>query len=235
MTIRLVIPSAPRVSAELAVKHPWWQWLASFNVAVSSNVPVARVHEAESEGVMMRWGLLLRREGEDKPRFGPALIASDSLLGSTELRSVWLNGQRGIVPVAGFYVWQHTASGLRQPYYLYLAHRRVFGVAAVWQRCTNSEDDVIESCALVMVPANPLLLELNNASGRMPLILRPEATELWLRSNVASANELLRPDSTEEISAHAVGPYVNLASYDGPELTHAVSPHRCQILLHARE
>lgn len=225
MTIRLVIPSAPRVSAELAVKHPWWQWLASFNVAVSSTVPVARIDGADSEGVMMRWGLVLRGQDEGNVRFGPALIAGEALPGSAELRTGWLNGQRGIVPVAGFYVWQRTPSGFRQPYYLQLAQRRVFGVAAVWQRCTNSEDDVIESCALVMIPASPLLLELNNTTGQMPLILRPDEIEIWLRARVARANELLRRPPEEEITSHAVGPYVNHSSFDGPELTQAVLPH----------
>ena len=231
MTIRLAIPSAPRVSAELPVKHPWWQWLASFNVAVSSNVPVARVHGGDSEGVIMRWGLVRRSDDQKNLHFGPAVIASDSLLGSTELRAAWLNGQRGIVPLAGFYVWQLTASGFRQPYYLYPADGRVFGVAAVWQRCTSSEDDVIESCALVTIPASPQLLELNNTSRQMPLILKREETEVWLRANVASANELMRADRREEMACHSVGPYVNHASYDGPELTQAVSPHSCRILL----
>ena len=115
MPDRLAIPSAPQVSEELPVTHPWWQWTASFNVATSRYLPVARVHGADSEGVMMRWGLVLRAEGEYETRFGPALIPSDSLPGSAQLRDAWLNGQRGIVPILGFYVWQRTGGGFRQP------------------------------------------------------------------------------------------------------------------------
>jgi len=43
---------------------------------------------------------------------------------------VWLYGQRCIVPLAGFYIWQRTEAGYRQPFYVRLVNRPVFGVAA---------------------------------------------------------------------------------------------------------
>jgi putative SOS response-associated peptidase YedK len=225
MPDRLVIPEAPEVADELPVAHPWWQWSASFNVAVSRNLPVARMHDSETEGVIMRWGLVHRGEGEQTLGFGPALISSELLPGAGELRRAWLSGQRGIVPIAGFYVWQRTAAGFRQPYYVRLGDRSVFGIAAIWQRCTSTEDDVIESCALLTVPANPMLLGLNNSTGRMPVILSRHDYEVWLGSSVGQALELLHDVPEPKLVSHPVGPYVNHLSFDGPQLIRPVSPY----------
>ena len=60
MTLRLVIPSRGEVDGELSVERPWWQFSVRFNVAISQSVPIARMHEREREGVVMRWGLALK-------------------------------------------------------------------------------------------------------------------------------------------------------------------------------
>ena len=54
-----------------------------------------------------------------------------------------------------------------------LVNRLVFGVAALWERA-EADDEVIESCALITVDANPLLAEIDPATGQMPAILRSE-------------------------------------------------------------
>jgi len=156
MCKRLVIPDQAEVERELSVVHSWWTFSARFNVGVSHSVPVARLHDRESEGVMMRWGF------EDT-----ALVPGDTVLTSDDCRGAWLHGQRGIVPLAGFYLWQLTAAGFRQPFYVRLVNRPVFGVAALWQRIVSDEDedDVIESCALLTVPANSLLAEIAGVPG----------------------------------------------------------------------
>jgi len=58
MTERVVIPGRTEADSELSVTRPWWEFSVRFNVAVSQSVPVARMHERETEGVMMRWGLV---------------------------------------------------------------------------------------------------------------------------------------------------------------------------------
>ena len=225
MTERLAIPGTRDLAEELAVSRPWWQCSACFNVAVSHSVPVARMYGAESEGVMMRWGLLVPGEVAGTVSFGPALVQSESLLSHAAVRGAWLNGQRGILPVAGFYVWQRHPGGFRQPHYVRVAARRVFGLAVVWQRCTSSEDDVLESCALVTVRANPLLAGLDNTGGLMPAILRREQQDEWLRANAARARDMLAAYPEGEMAAHPVGPYVNHLVFDGPHLIQAAGAH----------
>src|SRR5579885_1439635 len=111
MNLRLVIPSRGEVDGEFQVAQPWWQFSVRFNVAISHMVPVARVHERKSEGVMMRWGLALRTAAGRVDLTSRGLIRSNALRSEQDLRTAWFEGQRGIVPVAGFYLWQRTPSG----------------------------------------------------------------------------------------------------------------------------
>jgi putative SOS response-associated peptidase YedK len=219
MSERLVIPDRADAESELSVAHPWWQFSVRFNVAVSQSVPVARMYQDESEGVMMRWGLVPSSVKGDVARREYSRVRSDALLSSEDFRTAWLYGQRGIVPLAGFYVWQRTQAGYLQPSYVRLVNRLVFGVAVLWERSVSDDgDDVVESCALVTVPANPLLAEIDSTTGQMPAILRREDYDTWLRSNVTEANGLLQTYPQTRMVSHPVAPHVNHLEFDEPWL-----------------
>jgi len=222
MSERLVIPDRAEAERELSVANPWWQFSVRFNVAVSERIPVARMHERESEGVMMRWGFVPSSAKGNVALGGRAHVRDDALVGSADVRTAWLFGQRGIVPLAGFYVWQRTQAGHRQPYYVRLVNRLVFGVAVLWERSVTDDDDVVESCALVTVPANPLLAEIENTTGHMPAILRREDYDTWLRSSVTEASELLSAYPQTQMVSHPVAPHVNHLGIDEPCLIRPV-------------
>jgi putative SOS response-associated peptidase YedK len=217
MAQRLVIPSREEVDGALSVAHPWWQFSVRFNVAVSQSVPVARMHERESEGVMMRWGLALQTERGTIDFTQCGSVRSDALKSAPHLKRMWTCGQRGIVPLAGFYLWQRAPAGHDQPHYVRLVNRPVFGVAALWERA-EANDEVIESCALISVPANALLSEIDPAAGQMPAILDPDDYQAWLSSGAGQADELLRPYPHTRMVCHPVGPYVNHPEFDEPGL-----------------
>ncbi len=218
MTERLVIPSRREVDGELSVAHPWWQFSTRFNVAIAQSIPVARMHQRESEGVMMRWGLT-QSSAQGAVNCSPCgVVRSDALQSSQDSRRAWLHGQRGIVPLAGFYLWQRTAGRHRQPYYVRVVNRPVFGIAALWDRAETDEGEVIESCALIAVDGNPLLAEIENTTGRMPAILHRKDYETWLSSGVPAARELLRPYPHTQMVCHPVAPYVNCLEFDEARL-----------------
>jgi putative SOS response-associated peptidase YedK len=182
------------------------------------------MHERECEGVMMRWGLAFKsaRGGVNLTDCG--VVRSDDLRSDHALRPVWLYGQRGIVPIAGFYLWQRTPAGHHQPYYVRLVNRPVFGIAALWERAETNDGDVIESCALIAVDANPLLAEIDNVTVQMPGILRRRDYESWLASNASQATELLQPYPETQMVCHPVGPYVNHLEFDEPGLIRPAPP-----------
>jgi len=87
----------------------------------------------------------------------------------------------------------------------------------------TDDDDVVESCALVTVPANPLLAEIDNTTGQMPAILRREDYDTWLRSSVADASGLLATHPQARMVSHPVAPYVNHLEFDEPLLIRPAS------------
>jgi putative SOS response-associated peptidase YedK len=216
MAQRLVIPSREEVDGELSVARSWWQFSVRFNVAISQSVPVARMHEGESEGVVMRWGLAQKTVCGSINFTNCGSVHRDALKSEHELRRMWTHGQRGIVPLAGFYVWQRAPAGHHQPHYVRLVNRAVFGVAAVWDRA-EANDEVIESCALITIDANPLLAELDPTS-QMPAILRTEDYDAWLSSSTHQADELLGSYPHIRMVCHPVAPYVNHLEFDEPSL-----------------
>jgi putative SOS response-associated peptidase YedK len=119
----------------------------------------------------------------------------------------------------GFYAWQLTWQGHRQPFFVRLVNRSVFGVAAVWDRTeADGGDDVIESCALITVPSNALLAELQGAPGEMPAILDRRDYAVWLTAAPAVAKTVLQPLPQQHMIAHAVSPRINSFRYDDEHL-----------------
>jgi putative SOS response-associated peptidase YedK len=220
MCKRLVIPEQEDAEKEISIAQPWWKFTVRFNVAVKHRVPVARLHNKITEGVMMQWGFVPspERQQQQEISVGAALVPSDAVLTCEDYRRAWLYGQRCVSPLAGFYVWHLSADGVSRPSYVRLVNRAVFGVAGLWERTVLDEgEDVIESCALLTVPANRLIAEIDD-DHQMPAILRREDYDEWLTSTVSKAQSLLRTYPHERMVTHPVGPRVNYPEFDDAEL-----------------
>jgi len=215
MCERYVIGDQAAVEGEFTLSRPWWRFAISFNVSTQRNVPAIRLHQGETEGVMMRWGLIPAWAEGDALKASVTHAASEGIDRSRLFGDAWRRGQRCILPASGFYGWQVTPGRHRQPYFVRLVNRSVFGFAALWDRSVRKDDDdVIEGCALITVPPNPLIAEVHNALGRMPAILRREDYETWLTAPAAEARELLQPYPQERMVTHPVSPRVNSLQSD---------------------
>jgi putative SOS response-associated peptidase YedK len=225
MCERYVMPQAQQAEQEFGVVRRWWRFSPSFNVGPSRYVPVVRMHDREIEGVMLRWGLIPDWAEADASKACAATASIDSVAHSAATRGAWELGRRCIVPMFGFYAWQLTRQGHRQPFFVRLVNRPVFGVAAVWDRTEAEEDDdVIEGCALVTVPPNPLLAELQNSATQMPAILERRDYALWLTGAPAVARTALKPFPRQQMIAHPVSPRINSFRYDDDQLIRPVLP-----------
>ena len=134
MCDRYALPDQAAAEREFLPAQAWWKFTARFNVAASQYVPAIRIHDGQSEGMMLRWGLI-PSWAEGRPTSDATACAEiDRIERSNIYRMPWLSGQRCILPVSGFYAWQLTRDKFRQPYFVHLLNRSVFGVAAVWDR-----------------------------------------------------------------------------------------------------
>lgn len=218
MCERYVLPDQAAAELEFLPGQIWWKFSARFNVAAQQYVPAVRVHDKQTEGMMMRWGLI-PSWAEGKPTGAPTLCAEmERVERSNIYRMPWLNSQRCILPAAGFYAWQLTRDNYRQPYFLHLINRTVFGLAAVWDRSVAEGDDVIESCSVIRVPANDLMTGiargLPGLSSGMPAILRRRDYQTWLHGTPVEAKAALRPYDPAWMQAYPVSPRINSTEQD---------------------
>jgi putative SOS response-associated peptidase YedK len=209
MCDRYVVPPQLTAEREFLPAQAWWKFEARFNVAAPQYVPAIRVYDGQSEGLMIRWGLI-PSWAEGQPTEEPTACAEmDHIERSNIFRMPWLSGQRCILPVSGFYTWRLTEGNYRQPYFVRLANRTVFGLAAVWDRSETEDGDVIESCSVIRVAANELLSGMAPADARMPAILRRKDYETWLRGTPTQAKAALQSYNPAWMTAHAVSPRIN--------------------------
>jgi putative SOS response-associated peptidase YedK len=222
MCERYVVPDQMLAERELAPEHAWWRFSASFNVAPERYVPAVRLHQGRSEAVMLRWGLIPAWAEGDASAGQWFRLSCEGLEGSPLFRGPWLGSQRCILPFAGFYTWRLTPAGYRQPYFVQAKDRPVFAVAALWDRTEGDDGDVIEGCAILTVPANPLLKSIQTATREMPAILRTEDCDAWLHGTPAEARALLRTAPDDLLTSHAVSPRINSLTCDDAGLVRAV-------------
>ena len=163
---------------------------------------------------MMRWGLIPSSTLGQPGARGVLGVELEQIERGEAFRGPWLNSQRCILPVSGFYVWQLTGEKYRQPFFIRLLDRSVFGLAAIWDRWVGEDDDVIESCSLVRVPANELIAPIANTDQRMPAILRRKDYDRWLRGTPVVAKAALQPYEAQWMQAYPVSPRVNSVAYD---------------------
>lgn len=215
MCERYVIADQSAVEREFRLTRPWWRFTTSYNVSTQRNVPAIRVYQGETEGVAMRWGLIPAWAEGDALKASATHAPVEGIDRSKLFGDAWRRGQRCILPASGFYGWQMTPAGNRRPYFVRLVNRSVFGFAAIWDRSVlPDEDDVIEGCALITVPPNPLIAEVHNTFNRMPAILRRDEYEQWLMGPTAKAAALLRTYPQEAMVTHVVSSRVDSVQSD---------------------
>jgi len=214
MCERYTLPDQLAAEREFMPTEVWWKFSPRFNVYANQYVPAIRLHEGHSEAVMMRWGLI-PAWAEGKPPAAPPLRVDNAQLESSPwFRDAWRNAQRCILPLAGFYAWQLTRGRYRQPYFIRLSNRPVFGLAGVWDRSVGDDDDVIESCSIACVPANELMRRTAGGERDMPAILKRRDYATWLRGSEVEARAALQSYGADGMQAHPVSPRINSRTVD---------------------
>jgi len=219
MCQRYALPDRATIEREFMPSRAWWSFTAKYNVAPGQYVPVMRWQDGQSEAVMVRWGLI-PSSAEGRAAESPLTVDAERIMASPIFRGPWLEGQRCILPMSGFYAWQLTNRRYRQPYFVRLLDRPVFAVAAVWDRSVSEDDDVIESCSIICVSPNDLIMRVANTDGRMPAILRRKDYQTWLRGTPVDAKATLAPYNVGGMQAYPVSPRINSIAPDDPGLIH---------------
>ena len=206
---RYALTSPPAVIAERF--HLLWtpEIAPHYNIAPSQLVPVVRESGGGRQLAMLKWGLVPHWARD--AAIGARLInaRAETLATTPAFRDAYRH-RHCLVPADAFYEWKPVA-GRKQPYCIRMRDRSPFGMAGLWERWKDPGGQVIETCTIVTVDANPLVAPLHD---RMPLILAPEDYDAWL---AAETGEVPPAVPAGEMVAYPVSPVVSNARNDVPD------------------
>jgi putative SOS response-associated peptidase YedK len=187
-----------------------------YNVAPGDDVlAVTTDREGAPRGELLRWGLV--------PSWAKAPGSSAKMI-NARVETVAekpayrraFERYRCLVVADGFYEWQQTDTGTKQPFHITRADEALFAFAGLWSIWRGENGEKLRSCSILTTQANELVAPLH---GRMPVILEPPAEAEWLDASTPRPRllELVAGLAPEEMALHPVGGAVNDARYDGPE------------------
>lgn len=119
--------------------------------------------------------------------------------------------KRCIIPVKGFFEWQHVGKE-KIPWYIYHSGNEIISFAGLYDEWTSDNTgETFTTFSVITTSANEMMAEIHNSAMRMPAILDKESESLWIDLSASSVElmNLLKPSSSEILTAHTIGPLVN--------------------------
>jgi putative SOS response-associated peptidase YedK len=218
---RYTLTSAPEAIRALFRYAEQPNFPPRFNVAPTQPIAIVRLNEGKRQLALVRWGLLPSWVKDPK---GFSLLINargESVLDKPAFRNA-MKRRRCLIPADGFYEWQ--AGGERKrPFYVRAKAGGPLAFAGLWETWTGPNGEEMETAAIVTTRANRTLAPIHE---RMPVILAPEAFDLWLNSadvDATTASALIAPAPDNLLEAYEISTDVNRVANDSPKLVEPVT------------
>ncbi len=192
---------------------------ARFNVAPGQSIATVSGEGTRPTLCLRRWGLVPSWAVDSK--IGNRLInaRAETVAEKPSFRSA-LRRRRCLVPADGFYEWAGS-KGSKQAYFIGLQGRALFAFAGLWERWTDPDGEVLESCSLLTTAAAERLRALHD---RMPVIVDPADYGLWIDPEVKEP-DLVSPVIDRNLGGalefYPISQYVNDVRHDDPRCLEA--------------
>lgn len=188
-----------------------------FNVAPTQTVAAVRASRGGKgrEFVYLNWGLIPSWAKDAGIASKLINARGETLLEKPSFREAFKR-RRCLVIGDGFFEWDKKD---KRPYYFRLKDERAFAFAGLWERWASQDGEDVETCTIITTTPNELLMRVRH--DRMPVILPPEAYDVWLDEDARSAEtrkSLLRPFPSSEMVAYPVSSRVNNPQSQGEAL-----------------
>jgi putative SOS response-associated peptidase YedK len=139
--------------------------------------------------------------------------------------------RRCLVLVDGWFEWKQSTRP-KTPYLFRREDGRPLALAGLWEEWHAPDTgEVLATCTLLTTGPNRLMAPIHD---RMPVLLTPQAREVWLRPEPLEASvlqPLLVPDEEEPLEAYEVNPVVGSAMNDVPACVEPAAAARQTSLL----
>ncbi|MGZ5829332.1 MAG: SOS response-associated peptidase [Xanthobacteraceae bacterium] len=213
---RYTISSSPAAIRALFNYPEQPNFPARYNVAPTQPVPIVRLWEGKRQFALVRWGLIPPWV-KDPKKFSLLINARrDSVLDKPSFRNA-MRRRRCLFPADGFYEWKAGPAGKR-PYAILPRAGGPIAFAGLWETWVGPNGEELETAAIVTTEANRALGSLHN---RMPVVIPPEAFEMWLDCRNVDAETvaaLLVPAPDDFFDAYEISAAVNRVANDSVDL-----------------
>jgi len=220
---RFVITSPPAALRQIFgyVEQP--NFPPRHNIAPTQPIPVVMLENGGRHFRLMRWGLVPAWV-KDPRKFSLLINArAETVLEKPAFKNA-IKRRRCVVPADGYYEWQDR-DGRKRPFFIHRRDGKPVGFAALAETWMGPNGEEVETAAILTTDANHTLRHIHS---RMPAVIPPDAFDLWLdcRSVEASvAAAMLVPAQEELFEAYEIGPAVNRAANDTPDLLLPADPN----------
>jgi putative SOS response-associated peptidase YedK len=187
-----------------------------FNVAPSDDVlAVTTDREGAPRGELLRWGLV--PSWAKNPDTGLKMI--NARLETITERPAYRRAferYRCLIVADGFYEWQRTAAGPKQPFHITRDDAGPFAFAGLWSIWHAPDGGKLRTCTILTTAASSALAGLHD---RMPVILAPQDERDWLDVTTTRdrLGQIVGGLPADHTALRPVSLAVNDARYDGPE------------------
>ncbi len=168
---------------------------------------------------LMRWGLIpgwvKTRESAEEIRYRTFNARGDSVASKLSFSSSF-NTKRCIVPVRGFFEWQHTEAG-KIPWYIFRTDSDIMSLAGLWSRWTDpSSGELLDTFSIITTDANEMMARIHNSKKRMPAVIEKGMEHLWLdlRTDSDALKRVIGSYGEDILSAHTISDLVNSKNTD---------------------
>jgi putative SOS response-associated peptidase YedK len=218
---RYCITSAPEAIRALFRYREQPNFPGRYNVAPTQPVPIVRLADGQRQFALVRWGLIPAWV-KDPKTFSLLINArGESAVDKPAFRNA-MRRRRCLIPADGFYEWK-SEGGRKRPFFAHPTAPGPIAFAGLWEAWIGPNGEEVETAAIVTTAANRLLRPIHD---RMPVILAPEAFDMWLDGahvDALTAAALLVPPPDDAMEAYEISTAVNRVANDGPEILAPVS------------
>jgi len=207
----------------------------SWNIAPTLDIRVILERIDKSSGEITRqlrlahWGLV--PPWSKDPKIGARMInaRSETLDTKPSFRSA-VKKQRCVIPADGWYEWQKTSDGKKQPWYFHSPTDEVLafaGLYELWADPNREPGDPARWLLSTTIITEDATDEHGHIHPRQPVLLHPELVDQWIDPTQTSAELALQTLAAPSpiVESHPVSSAVNRVANDGPELIARVENH----------
>ena len=198
-----------------------------YNVAPTQPIAIVRLVEGKRQFALVRWGLLPSWV-KDPKTFTLLINARGETAAEKPAFRAAMKRRRCLIPADGFYEWQ-AAGERKRPFYVHAKSGAPLAFAGLWETWTGPNGEELETAAIVTTRANRTLSPIHE---RMPVIVPPNAFDLWLDGanvDATTAAALIQPAPDNLLEAYEISTAVNRTANDNPKLLEPVVPSQAAL------